>query len=124
MYNEINTVCRIYKNLGYTSNYEVKDLIKRSCFPIKFKLGPEVLTEKHTFDNVTLEHLVMEPLILNIVIVWSDIPSAVTFAFEELGMKEGPELDGDGLSSQRYFTSENFTHLKPPSTLLQSNLMF
>ena len=42
----------------------LKGLIKKSCFPIIFKLSQEELSEDHHFDNVTLEHLAKEPLIL------------------------------------------------------------
>ena len=47
----------------------------------------------------------MEPLILNIVVTWSHLTGAMTFAKEELGMLEEPELDEYGLSCQRSFTS-------------------
>jgi len=54
----------------------LKGLIKKSCFPIIFKLSQEELSEDHHFDNVTLEHLAKEPLILNVVVMWSGLPIA------------------------------------------------
>jgi hypothetical protein len=57
-------------------------MIKKSCFPIIFKLSEEQPTEDHHFNDVTLEHLIKEPLLLNVVVMWSNLPSPMEFANE------------------------------------------
>jgi hypothetical protein len=66
------------------------------------------VTDQHHFEGTTIEHLINEPMLLNVVIVWDGLTDASKFAHDHFGMMTKPELDHEGYSPEANFSMPVF----------------